>query len=109
MAGPVSEGGFGGEVCDLGFWGEVSEEGLGWEVGQVRFRRKVGQLGLLSHWGSLGGVHLGGGRFRGGVNEGRRLLGVRLGGGGGFVLDIWRRAGLVHRWEVDGVDLPQRH
>lgn len=91
------------EVFELRFW---------WKVSQLGFRREVGELRLRGELSRFGGEfrHL---RFGGQIAQLRPVCQRSLMSGfswrGGLLEDLWRKAGLIHRRVVNGVDLAQCH
>lgn len=91
---------------------QVFELGFGREVSQLRFRREVRELRL---WRKFSGFRREFRRLRFGgqisqlrpVRQRSLLWGV--GCRRGLLEDLWRKAGLIHRRVVYGVDLPQCH
>lgn len=104
--GGFGRSGFRGDVGEVRLGREVFELWLWRQVSQLRFRREVGQLRLWRELSGFGGQvrRL---RFGGQVAQlrplcQRSLLRVCW---GGLLEDLWRKAGLIHRRMMDGVDL----
>lgn len=103
---------FGGYVCKMRLRWEVFELGFGRQITQLRFGREVRELRLRRKISRFGGElrHL---RLWGKVSwlrplHQRNLL-PSLSWRRRLLEDLWRKAGLIHRRMVYGVNLTQCH
>lgn len=104
--------GFRGDVGEVRLRREVFELGFGREVPQLRFRREVRELRLRRKFSGFRGeirrLRLGGQVSQLRPVRQRSLL-RGFGSRRGLLEDLWRKAGLIYRGVVYGVDLPQCH